>query len=619
MAKSKTPKPKAIPPVVNSAPVETPPPKHDRDAPFQGRMDYYESLIGNVATVRMQLFQELLDPRRDLNHECGFPRVLSCQDYQTLYDRNPFAQRFVEVMAKEAFQTPPKVWESDDEESNTPFENDIDGLSKKLRGKQSWFKDDKGTILHDVMMRAAILSGIGGYGVIFGGLNDGLDPMEPVAGVEEKYSMPATRNGDGGTPKDWVDPYKDHSNDHLRTITTNGGFDPRYSLERTTLDSVLTVNADGEVKPKKGKRQVTFLKVFPEYQAQVTRWETNRASPRFNMPVSYLITFNVYTSTTNYSAMPTQSVNVHWTRIVHVPGENRQSDDYVSQPLMQPVFNTLMNLDKLFGASGEGYWKTCFTGLSLSTHPELGGNVKVDRADLKDQLENYENSLTRVLYLMGMEATTIAPTVVDPTPFIERNVEALCIKRGIPKRIFMGSERGELSSTQDEGDWDDKVRTYQNGYLIPNVAVPLYDWLIAVGAVTEPEEYSVECEALDAQTAKEKADTGLVVTQALAAATTAGIFASGLMTEEDFLADIMMFDRTMVQQWIQNAQDQQQQQIDDHSDMIAQGEPHGLQPTPPAGYEPSPPPPPEMPPLDPIKLKEGETLVPHPAADEEPV
>jgi hypothetical protein len=200
-----------------------------------------------------------------------------------------------------------------------------------------------------------------------------------------------------------------------------------------------------------------------------------------------------------------------------------------------------MNLDKVFGASGEGYWKSCFTGISLETHPQLGTQVKVNRSDIRNQLENFDQGLQRTLLLIGMSAKTIAPSVVDPTPHIEANKQAICIHLGIPKRIFDGSERGELSSTQDEGDWDDKLAVYQRTYVDPYWVTPTVDRLIMLGVLAEPGEdgYSASFDDIGATSDREKAEVASLKTQTLAAAIAGNVFS--VVPEMEYLTDFTGF------------------------------------------------------------------------------
>ena len=56
-------------------------------------------LVNNASTLRSTITQRLLDPRRNLDKECGYPSAseLTPQFYRDLYDREGIAARTVEV------------------------------------------------------------------------------------------------------------------------------------------------------------------------------------------------------------------------------------------------------------------------------------------------------------------------------------------------------------------------------------------------------------------------------------------------------------------------------------------------------------------------------------------
>lgn len=310
------------------------------------------------------------------------------------------------------------------------------------------------------------------------------------------------------------------------------------------LDQVLTKDETGAVKPAKGTRKITYLKVFNAIDAEVSAWEVNRTSPRYNQPILYRVTLDSQWSQTYSAGQPTSTENVHWTRIVHIPGRDIQSaNELLATSEIEPILNPALNLDKILGASGEGYWKSCFMGLVISTHPQLGTSTKVDKAAIKNQQENWDNTLTRSMFLQGAAATTIAPSVVDPSMHIEKNIEAICIQKGCPKRKYMGSERGELASGQDEGDWNDQIRIYHRTYATPRVAVPLIDRFIMIGACPEPagEGYTTEWQDPGALSKLEMAQVAAQLTTAMSTAISTGVVPT-MMTQEDYQTEIMGMD-----------------------------------------------------------------------------
>lgn len=409
----------------------------------------FARMVENVVFSRSELFKKYFDPRRDINDECGYPLTdgITADLLREMYDREAVAARVVEVMPKETWQVQPTVYEDEDSDSVTAFEEAWDALGKGLHGSKSWYGSERGNLVWNYLLRADVLCGIGSYGVMLLGLDDGKDLRE-------------------------------------------------------------------EAKPKEGAR-LLFLRCFDESQAAIASYETDPKSERYGQPAAYNLVFADPNDTGRGGiGLPNTAAMVHWTRVVHV-ADNLGSSDVFGVPRQRPVWNNLLNLRKLYGGSSEMYWRGAFPGLSLETNPQLGADVIVDTAGLKDKLENYMNGLQRYLYTTGMVAKTLAPQVVDPTPQIDVQITAICIKIACPKRVFMGSERGELASSQDDQAWNDRLRQRQSDHVTPRIIVPFVDRLIALGVLPEPEEYAVDWPDLTSQSEQEKATVAVTKTDAM--------------------------------------------------------------------------------------------------------
>jgi len=163
------------------------------------------------------------------------------------------------------------------------------------------------------------------------------------------------------------------------------------------------------------------------------------------------------------------------------------------------------------------YWRGAFPGLVIETHPQLGRNFRIDEDKLRDRMENYSNGLQRYLTLLGMSAKSLAPQVSDPTSQINVQIEAICIQLGIPKRVFLGSERGELASSQDDQAWNDRLKFRQNNYITPRIIVPFIDRQISVGVLPiPPKGYHVKWPDLTSQSDQDRATVLVQKAQAYA-------------------------------------------------------------------------------------------------------
>lgn len=441
-------------------------------------------LIFHAMSSRSELISRLTDPRRDIDDECGYPKTanLTAENYKDLYEREGVATRVVEVIPAESWKSRPVIYEDESEDTTTAFEEAWKSLNKDLLG-ESWYYDLTGDIVWEYLHRIDVLSGIGRYGILLLGIDDGKDLREPVAGI---------------------------------------GADGRLTVETQP------------------KRRLLYMRAFDESLAPITQWEADPSNPRFGKPIMYQVTLENPMSAVIAEGPSTQTVDVHWTRVIHV-ADHLGTSEIVGTPRMQPVFNRLYDLRKEYAGSAEMYWRGAFPGLSLETHPSLGGDVKIDADAIKTQLEQYMNSLQRYLALTGMTAKSLAPQVVDPTPQIRVQLEAICIRIGVPLRIFMGSERGELASSQDDAIWNERLSYRQSNYLIPRLIVPFVDRLIMIGVLPKPKQYSCYWPAMDALTVAEHADMAVKQMQAMSTYTNGA--GPTLIPPVDFLTRVLKFDQ----------------------------------------------------------------------------
>lgn len=514
-------------------------------------------VTANVSMLRRDMFAKFNDPRRDLDAECGYPitTTLSPDSYRDLYDREPIATRVVQLMPKESWQVTPLVYEKEGSDEPTPFEQAWDALGKQLRG-QSWYQDEEGSAVWEHLRRADELSGIGHFGIILLGIDDGKNLEEPIEGIltnaaPDCYLLPTEEErllGMGtqnilvnGEPPLKGRPLNDYEKSVVnrwarqREILFNVGSDDGQSRDLTltvspeshaptmgtkidvrepSATTAKTAKGDDPMAapigsslsgtdqqyfgvqfgaPEKlsekpaaaGKRKLLFIRAFDESLVQIVRYEWNSRNPRFGLPVMYRVTLNDPREVHSGVGLPLATVFVHWSRLIHL-ADNLGASEIFGVPRMRPVLNPLLDLRKIRAAGAEGYWRSCITMLSLETLPQLGGDVYIDQTKMKNLMENIQNGMQRIWQLTGLSAKTVAPSVVDPTPHIAIQEEAICVQLGCPIRVFKGSERGELASSQDDSSWNDRLRHRQNGYITPRIISPFIDRLIQIGVLPEP-------------------------------------------------------------------------------------------------------------------------------------
>lgn len=493
------------------------------------------STITNAVASRTQFLRRLLDPKKDIEVECGHPEYITTSDYSDKFERGDVADRIVRLYPEECFAEPPVIYETEDED-RTDFEKKWDELNETMR-------------LTSILLRADVLSGVGRFGIIVLGINDGKDFKEPIdAVVKESVRLSAKA----------AKPNSDDDDDE----------------------------EDGE--ESQLKYRLLYLRTFDESLVTIKKLETDPRSIRFGQPLIYEVNVwqdNVVNEAGEVSLTPTSSgtnkvapsgaivgnkMEVHWSRVIHIC-DNRTTDDIFGTPRMKKVFNRILDLHKVAGGSGEMFYKGGFPGLSLEMM-ETDEPVELDKEATKDEMEAYYNGLKRYIALEGMTAKSLAPQVADPGPHVEVQIRLICIALACPWRVFMGAEVGQLASGQDNKAWNTRLQRRREEYVSPHIIRPFIDRLILLGVLPKPTgnpddeeaertdgmpKYSIHWNDLNAASEEEKATVAEKRTNAIAKYVAGGC--DQLIQPNHFLELILGFDTDEVEAILEDAEEAQEE------------------------------------------------------------
>jgi hypothetical protein len=408
---------------------------------------------------------------RNLDKECQWPEIdPTLEQYQKMYDRVSIARRVVQVHPEETWSVYPELYEVEDERV-TAFERQWNAF---VRQTNCWH------YLHRVDEQ----SGIGQFGVLLIGLDDGLKLDQPAKGID--------KNGK---------------------------------------------------KVGKSPKKVTFLRPFPQRLVKIKTYDTNVNSPRFTQPLMYNITLSdpnaEPSDVDDETPTPgTSDVDVHWTRILHI-ADNRESSDTHGTPRLKSVYNDILDLRKVKGSSAEMFYKGGFPGLSFEALPEVAITGILDKESLKKEIAAYSAGLQRYMRLVGMTAKSLAPQVADPSNHLVGLLQLICAAIKVPLRVFMGSEAGHLASQQDSVTWNRRLQGRQSQYINPMIIDPFVRRLMLLDVLPEVDSYIIQWRDLNNLSDTDKAKVSLQKAQAILQYVTSN--SAVMIPPYMFLTRVLMF------------------------------------------------------------------------------
>lgn len=331
-----------------------------------------------------------------------------------------------------------------------------------------------------------------------------------------------------------------------------------------------------EIKPNKSNK-LMYFSLYSQQHAEIKEFEEDPTNERFGLPKLYDIDF----SRSGTREGPQQVVTrvgkklVHWSRVVHVADELLEGEIF-GTPRLECVWNNLLSLELITGGSGEMYWQGAFPGFGFRAQPDADFGTE-EREAMVEQIENYFHGLQRYLRLRGVDIDQLAPQVSDPTAHIDTQITQISAATGIPKRILTGSERGELASSQDQENWEDRVDERRRDFAEPVILRPLIDRLIELEAIAEPKNgYELVWPDIKALSEKERTDINKErVTMLKDYMSTPGT--DTMIPEDIFMREFLVMDENTIEECMESIEEywreQEKQEDEDRRVMKEEVEP----------------------------------------------
>lgn len=274
------------------------------------------------------------------------------------------------------------------------------------------------------------------------------------------------------------------------------------ALESGSLDPIQTdTTGEGD------DGGLAYLATFTQNRVEDIDMVDDPRDPRYGLPEYYDLEF--------VSDGIERTERVHYTRVLHA-AEGLLENEVFGRPRLQAVLNRLEDLEKVVGGSAEMFWRGAKRTLHLNY---TGDGSPQDAEDLREQAEQYAHDMRDVLKTSNVEAQDLGGDAPDPSGNVEQLLKLIAggTEPRIPVRMLVGSERGELASTQDRAEWLSRITERQEQFCEPMLLRPLLDRLVEIGVLPEPRGggYAVEWPDLFELTELERAELRSKQAQAL--------------------------------------------------------------------------------------------------------
>lgn len=243
-----------------------------------------------------------------------------------------------------------------------------------------------------------------------------------------------------------------------------------------------------------------LVEIIPAWEGQLkpSSWDTDEKSETFGQPTMF--TFSE-SQVAGSSAQP-RSLTIHPDRVVIWSADGTVN----CQSALEAGYNDLIDMEKVKGAGGEGFWKNA----KASPYLEIDKDAKLDVMaksmgikpedlveKMNDQVEDFQKGFDKVLMAQGMTVKPMAVTLpASPEHYFLVPLQSFAASFRCPLKILVGSQSGERASTEDAAEWAKTNMSRRANIVIPGIMelirrlerfgiIPERDWFLDWADLTE--------------------------------------------------------------------------------------------------------------------------------------
>lgn len=282
------------------------------------------------------------------------------------------------------------------------------------------------------------------------------------------------------------------------------------------FSAVILVVADGKktsepLKSVKGGLNA-LIDVVPVWEGQlrVSKWDEDTRSVTYGDPLMFEFDEAQVGHAENPGSNRGRKLSVHPSRVVVWSADGTMDGDSA----LKAGYNDLLNIEKILGAGGEGFWKNAKQAPILEMDKEAD-ILKVAKAMgidpdkivdvMNDQVGDWQRGFDELLMIQGMTARLPKVELPDPEHFFMNSLQAFAASFDIPLKVLVGTQTGERAATEDASQWNQTCNFRRKNTVIPNVLL-IVRKLEACGILKVNPEWYVDWTDLTESTILDKID-----------------------------------------------------------------------------------------------------------------
>jgi hypothetical protein len=233
-----------------------------------------------------------------------------------------------------------------------------------------------------------------------------------------------------------------------------------------------------------------LVDIIPLYESQleVIDTEDDVMSDNYAQPTMYEFRGSAAGSRNEDNV---STFNIHPSRIV-IASEDSDNGGIYGISALESVYNSLMDLRKIIGAGGEGFYRNAAQSIVFDLKDGASASVNEDLLkEFNEETDEFlKNRMRRSMFTPGMEAKALDSSLTNPKDFFTNALNDVAAGSKIPATILIGQQTGRLASDQDSKMLLSLVQSRREHFQT-EIIKDVIDWMMLYG-ILPTEEYTIE-------------------------------------------------------------------------------------------------------------------------------
>ena len=211
-----------------------------------------------------------------------------------------------------------------------------------------------------------------------------------------------------------------------------------------------------------------IVDLMPAWEGQLIpgNLDQDPSSPRYGMPVTFTYQQNGVRRSSQRDG--TEQFTVHHSRVL-IWNEGAVGNTVYGESCLEPIYNALMDWEKVRGAGAEGFWRKAAMRAVLQAAADTSGSTPSEEQldQLTETITDMQDSFDAVPYLGGMELKGLGDSgsiaAIDKASQIA--LEDVAAGRGWSAKGLVGAQTGVLAGEQDTSIDKQTAQSRRENYL----------------------------------------------------------------------------------------------------------------------------------------------------------